>query len=316
MNAIVAAVETRQLELFLAVAEERSFTRAATRLHVVQSAVSASIKALERELGVSLFMRSSRSVSLTAEGAELVPVARRAVAALDEARDMVAGFRGTVRGRVAFGLLAAPDFLEIPQLLRTFRDSHPEVSVLARTSPSGAGGLVSGLLDESLDLSLVVLPLPAHPDVEFEPLLGGEYVFAAAADHPLALSEAIDPSELDAHGLVTMLRGFSLRGVLDEQLALWGVRAEVRIEVSDVSTMTRCIVAGLGVGLIPRYVVEAIPSLVRLDFGPMETNWAAALATKRGRRQSAAARALIDLIRAEVPLAAERIEAVSVPMGT
>jgi len=308
-------VETRQLESFLAVAEERSFTRAAERLHVVQSAVSASIKALEGELGVPLFTRNSRSVTLTAEGAGLVPAARRAIAALDEAKDVVAGFRGTVRGRVAFGLLAAPDFLEIPQMLRRFRDSHPEVSVLARTSPTGASGLVSGLLDESLDLSLVVLPLPAHPDIEFEELLGDDYVFAAATDHALAGRASIDPSELDSHGLVTMLRGFSLRGVLDEQLARWGVRPEVRIEVSDVATMTRCIAAGLGVGLIPRYVVDAVPAIVRLEVGPLETRWAAALATKRGRHRSAAAAALIDLIRAEVPLAETRMRSPSVPLS-
>ncbi len=300
-------MEVRQLEQFLAVAEERSFTRAAERLHLVQSAVSSSIKALEKELGTPLFVRTSRSVTLTAEGAGLVPAARRAVAALDDARDVVAGFRGTVRGSVSLGLLAAPDFLDMPRMLRVFRDTHQEASVSARTSPNGAAGLIAGLLDETLDVSLVVLPLPAHPDIEFQELVGSDYVFAAARDHPLASRDSIGPQELASADVVTMLRGFSLRGVLDEQFARWGVRPEVRIEVSDVMTMARCLAAGLGVGLVPDYVVGATPELVRLAVDTTETRWAAALASKRGRRRSSAASAFVDLMIAEVPLARERM---------
>ena len=98
-------MELRQLAHFLAVAEERHFTRAATRAHLTQSSLSSSIRALERELGTDLFVRSTRQVELTEAGRALLPSAHEAIAAAEAGRDAVAGVRGLVRGQLALGVI-------------------------------------------------------------------------------------------------------------------------------------------------------------------------------------------------------------------
>src|SRR5919198_245380 len=98
-------MELRHLATFVAVAEEGSFTRAAGRLHVVQSAVSAAVRALERELGVTLFDRSTHRVELTDAGRALLPEARRTLAAAAAARDAVDQLRGGLRGTVRLGMM-------------------------------------------------------------------------------------------------------------------------------------------------------------------------------------------------------------------
>src|ERR1700761_1197938 len=98
-------MELRQLTAFVAVAEDGSFTRASDRLHVVQSAVSANVRNLERELGARLFDRSTHRVALTEEGHALLPEARAALQATTAARDAVDAVRGGVRGTVLLGTM-------------------------------------------------------------------------------------------------------------------------------------------------------------------------------------------------------------------
>ena len=136
-------MELRQLEHFVAVAEEQHFTRAAARVHVVQSSLSASIKALERELGEPLFVRDNRRVTLTQAGRALLPSARAALAAVDEGRDAVAGLRGVLRGQLHVGAIQTLGVVDLAALLATFRQgpsrghSSPE---LGRSRRPGAGG--------------------------------------------------------------------------------------------------------------------------------------------------------------------------------
>ncbi len=295
-------MDVRQLEVFLAVADERNFTRAAERLHLVQSAVSSTIKSLERELGFALFSRGPRSVELTREGEGFLPSARAAVAALAEAKDVAADVRGQVRGTVNLGVLATPDFAQIPLALRAFREAYPEVVVAARTSPAGTAGLLQGLIDGSLDLSLVVLPFPIPDQIEVEPLLSGDHVFAVGRGHPLAATAESEsdgpivstgPAILAEADLLSMPRGFAVRRALEEQLAAWDVAAEIRMELPDVGSLATCIADGLGVGILPRHLVEAEPRLRVIEIPGTAMRWTAALAVRRDRPRSAATRVLM-----------------------
>lgn len=113
-------MELRQLEYFIAVAEERNFTRAAGRLHIVQSAVSAAIKSLERELGTPLFERTSKHVALTDAGAALLPKARGTLDAVRDARDAVDEVRGGLRGTLRIGTLNSVAVIDVPVVLGAF----------------------------------------------------------------------------------------------------------------------------------------------------------------------------------------------------
>jgi DNA-binding transcriptional LysR family regulator len=154
-------MELRQLAHFVAVAEELHFTRAAARVRVVQSSLSASIHALEREVGAPLFVRDSRHVMLTQAGRALLPAARRVLAAADEGRDAVAGIRGVLRGQLHVGAIQTLAVIDLPALLAGFRRAHPGVTI--RLSHDAAPVLASAAADAQLDIAFIDGPTdPAH----------------------------------------------------------------------------------------------------------------------------------------------------------
>src|ERR1700760_333234 len=120
-------VKLHQLEYFVAVAEELSFTRGARRAHVVQSAVSAAITRLERELNAPLLERTRRRVSLTDAGSALLPEARATLAAAQSARDVVAAVRGGLRGSVTLGMMLSTGPVDLAAVLGGFHAAHPDV---------------------------------------------------------------------------------------------------------------------------------------------------------------------------------------------
>src|ERR1700753_1248585 len=138
-------MELRQLAVFVAVAEEGSFTRAADRLHVVQSAVSAGVRNLERELGASLFDPSAPRVQLTDAGNALLPEARTTLAAATAARDAVDAVRGGIRGTVLLGTMQAQGMraIDVPGLLAEFRQEHPHVEVRIRHAAGGSAEMAA-----------------------------------------------------------------------------------------------------------------------------------------------------------------------------
>jgi DNA-binding transcriptional LysR family regulator len=164
-------MELRQLMTFVAVAEEGSFTRASERLHVVQSAVSASIRKLERELDVTLFDRSTHQVRLTDAGTALMPEARRTLAAAAAAREAVDEVKGGLRGTVALGTMQAQGMhsLNVPALLRDFRVRHPGVKVTIRHA-GGSSAMANQVREGRLDLAFVALPGRSWPGVTLTPL--------------------------------------------------------------------------------------------------------------------------------------------------
>jgi DNA-binding transcriptional LysR family regulator len=143
-------VELRHLEYFLAVAEEEHFTRAAERLHVAQSGLSASIRALERELGAPLFARSTRRVALTEAGRALLVEARRTLASVAAARNAVAAVQGLLRGTVSIGTEQCLAVIDLPTVLSRFRTVHPGVEI--RLRQAGSTGLVEEVRSGGLDL--------------------------------------------------------------------------------------------------------------------------------------------------------------------
>jgi DNA-binding transcriptional LysR family regulator len=129
-------MELRQLEAFVAVAEERNFTRAATRLHVVQSGLSATIRSLERELHAQLFRRTTRQVELTPAGAALVSEARRTLASARAAAEAVSAVEGLQRGAVTVGIMQASTIFDLPGLLARYRQTYPRIELRLRHAAS------------------------------------------------------------------------------------------------------------------------------------------------------------------------------------
>src|ERR1700722_3348596 len=174
-------MELRQLDHFVAIAEEGSVTKAARRLNYVQSALSVSVQALERELGVRLFDRTTHRVALTGAGEALLPAARRTLAAAEETRDIAAAVRGVLRGTLRVGIMQSFAFADVPGLLGTFRRQHPEVEIQVRPAAGGSAVLVEELRRGGLDIAFIAL-LDPPSGVTTIPLGSEELVLIVAPD--------------------------------------------------------------------------------------------------------------------------------------
>jgi DNA-binding transcriptional LysR family regulator len=289
-------MDLRQISHFVAVAEERNFTRAASRMHVVQSAISASIKALEREVGADLFVRMPRDIELTAEGAALLGDARGVLEAMERLNDSVGSLNGVLRGQLAVGLLAAPDRLGISRVVASFTKEHPEVRIQVRSSTSGTAGLIAALLDESLDMSLILLPFPVPPTIRTEVLLSGRTMLAVQADHPLASRGSVSATEAAAYDFVDYPVGFSARYAVDAEFERLGVERDIKVEASGTELARSYILAGVAIGFLSDADIEETPGLVAVEVEGISPSWTGVLATKRDRHVGRAAAALRRLI--------------------
>jgi DNA-binding transcriptional LysR family regulator len=252
------AMETRHLEFFVAVADELSFTRAAERVQVVQSTVSAGIRALEREVGARLFERSTRQVALTPTGRAALPRAREALAAVAQMRVLGADAQHAVRGSLRVGMLTNLESLRLPTVLGDFRRAHPEVELSMRTSPRGSTGLLDDVRRSRVDVAFCGLSVTELSGVAVRVLRRQPFLALVPPRHHLAGRDEVSVRDLLGDDFVEMPRGFGTRKVVDDWLAGAGLRRRVTIEVPDLSTVPEYVAAGLGVALVPEQTVESM----------------------------------------------------------
>ncbi|MEV0902728.1 LysR family transcriptional regulator [Actinoplanes sp. NPDC049802] len=288
-------MELRQLEYFVAVAEEQHFTRAAARLHVVQSAVSAAIKTLERELGVPLLDRNAKSVRLTDAGAALLPRARIALDAARDARDAVAEVRGGLRGTLRIGTLASIRIVDLPALLGEYHRRHPGVLLQTAVSPGGSRGLIELLQEHRLDLGFVSVPGPRPAGLHLTELTSAVMDLAVPAGHPLDGRAEVAVEELGGLGFIDLPVGYGNRDVADRAFAEASVRRHVTIEITDIGTSADYVRNGLGVALLPRFLLRDVTGIAVMPVTGADLRWPLSLAVPAARAPSAAARALIAL---------------------
>src|SRR5690606_15105551 len=183
-------MDRRRLEYFIAVAEEMSFTRAAQRLHVTQSTLSAGIKALESELKAELVTRSTRSVKLTEAGSALLPEARAALEALDRARAAVEPISAGLRGSLTVGMLTSMTIVDVPALAGDFHRRHPGVRLRITMSQRGTAGLVEEIKESRMDVAFVGTHV-RHEHLNVTPIKKYDLQLLVAEDHPLAQRDTV-----------------------------------------------------------------------------------------------------------------------------
>ncbi|MFJ7159191.1 LysR family transcriptional regulator [Streptomyces sp. NPDC101118] len=244
-------MELQQMRYVLAVAETNSFTRAAERCLVVQSALSHQIARLERELGAKLFERTSRRVRLTPAGAAFLPAARQAVEAAERAAAEVAAAVGEVRGRLSVGLIPTVAAADVPGALREFRRRHPHVRIGLRVGASDE--LTEQVREGVVDVAFLGLPATSQPRGVAAHELGRDRLVAVAApDHPLTAEPAVDLRRLSSEVFVDLPAGTAGRLQSDQAFAAAGLTREVAFEVNTAdSLMARLVGAGLAVALLP-----------------------------------------------------------------
>ncbi|MFE1415280.1 LysR family transcriptional regulator [Streptomyces sp. NPDC085524] len=243
-------MELQQMRYVVAVAETNSFTRAAGRCLVVQSALSHQIARLEKELGARLFERTSRRVRLTPAGAAFLPIARQCLDAAERAVAEVAAAVGEVRGRLAVGLIPSVAAVDIPSALRDFHRQHPDVRITLRVGASEE--LTEQVREGALDVAFLGLPTTARPEgVEAVELARDPLVAVVAPDHPLAQEPTADLRRLSAEVFVDLPANTAGRVQSDQAFAAAGLSRDVAFEVTNADFLARLVGQGLGIALLP-----------------------------------------------------------------
>jgi DNA-binding transcriptional LysR family regulator len=243
-------MELRQLEYFVAVAEEGSFTRAAVREHVAQPGISAQIKQLEREFGEPLFERIRTGARLTEAGRAALGPARSALAAVATARANVDELAGLTRGRVAIGTIAAGGAMDLPELLASYHRRYPEVEITLVEDTSDV--LVDRVHSGELDLAWVGRSGTTRtPGVQTRKVVDERVTAVVARDHPLAGRRSIRLSQLTDHPLICQPRGTGIRGALDAGGVQAGVHVAVQFETTAPLVSIDLARKGLGVAVVP-----------------------------------------------------------------
>ncbi|MFJ4850500.1 MULTISPECIES: LysR family transcriptional regulator [unclassified Streptomyces] len=243
-------MELRNLRHFVALADERSFTRAAARELIVQSGLSSSVRALEKDVGALLFVRGTRPVRLTSEGEALVPVARQVLDAAESARQAVRDARGVLSGRLRIGAMhTIGHTLPFTSWIARFALAHPGVDVTVGQLPAvrmlemvGAG---------ELDCAVMPLVPPYSEGLEVVPLLEEPVVLACAPDHPLADGEPVTLERLAAERFVDTPPGWAIRVQADRAFRDAGLARRTVCEVGEWPMLLDLVAAGVGVALVP-----------------------------------------------------------------
>ena len=293
-------MELRQLRMFVAVAEEGGFSHAADRLHVVQSAVSAGIRGLERELGTALFDRSTRHVELSDAGRALLPEARTVLSAVTLASDSVAQVGSGLRGSVTLGMMQAQGMRRVStaRLIASFQRDHPGVQISAR-HVGGSTEMARQIDEGGLDLGLLSLIDKAPAGLELTPLGGEPMLLACAPGHPLAGSDTVSLAELADERFVDMPEGWGVRMVTDRAFAAAGIARTVSFELNDSASVIEFVREGLGVALLPGSMAAIAPEVRQIPINGAAPSFDIYLAEPTGRRRTAAATALGAAIRAQ-----------------
>jgi DNA-binding transcriptional LysR family regulator len=289
-------VDLRQLEYFLAIVEEGSFTRAATRLYMVQSSLSASLLALERELGTELFIRGRRGAELTDAGRAFLQPARTTLQEADRARDAVAEIHGLLRGSVRIATVATPPSLDVCHTIRRFREEHPDVDV--EVVPHGARHVTALVADGQVDFGITPLIERTGSALCFEPLVSTPLVIACPPGHRLAGVRNLDLRELVVEPIIDLPRGWWARDLFDRAVEERGLCRQVRLEVTDWLAALTMVQRGVGLSYGPHACIDTeIFCDVGLASLAAPPTWDLGIATRDASLRGAAGRAFLDAYR-------------------
>jgi DNA-binding transcriptional LysR family regulator len=293
-------MEVRQLQTFCVLAEELNFTRTAERVHTVQSNVTSQIKALEAELGSPLFDRLAKRVVLTESGRRFRPYAEKALAAMDE------GLQAVKSGLEPAGPLRiyAPESVlayRLPEVLKIFRKRFPRVEIIFRPEPDNS--LAAELECGKIDLAISMSDSVDDKQLSSFPMRSEEVYLFATPEHPLANAKKVKPQDLLDQTLLLTESGCGYRKKLDVQLAAVSVRPQHITEFSSVEAIKQCVIAGLGIGLLPQIVIAS--ELKKKQFALM--NWSGGKMTiathviwHKDKWISAAMQAFLEVLKARL----------------
>lgn len=298
-----------QLEAFVQVAGQRSFSRAAEALFLTQPSVTARIQALERDLGERLFERSGRGVRLTEVGACFLPHAERVLQALNTGRDAIDSLRNLQSGSLVIASATTVSTFILPNLLKVFRSRFPRVEVSVKTGRSEQ--VLQMLLQDEAQVGLVRAVY--HQDIETKGLIEDELVLVANPEHELANLGKVTVEQLGEHAFIFFDRNSSYYSLAQGLFRQHGVVPRTQMEMDSMEASKAMVEEGLGIALLPRMAVERDLQNGRLreiEIAGMSNNPTRqiALISRRSRPLGPVAQAFVEIV--QETLAANKAQSV------
>jgi len=298
-------ISLRQLQIFEAVVRHMSYTRAAEELHLTQPAVSMQVRQLEEELGLPLFEKPGRGITLTEAGQELVPYSQGINRSLRELQDDMESLKGVSRGRLSVAVASTVNYFA-PRLLAAFHLRYPGIAL--SLDVTNREQLLRLLEANGVDVVLMGQP-PEGVEVESEVFMDNPLVVVAPPDHPLAGQADIPLQRMAEETFVLREPGSGTRQAMDRFFADQGIAFRRGMQMTRNEAIKQSVRAGLGLSVVSVHTIElelATGKLVLLDVVgfPIQRQWY--LVYRRGKRLSPSARAFREFVLSEArPMAAE-----------
>ncbi len=245
-------VSLRQLRIFATVGKHLSFSRAAEELALTAPAVSMQIKDLEEQVGMLLFDRSNRTVSLTTVGEYLLAHARKVLAAMRDAEDMVANLRGLKGGTLDIVMASTATYF-VPRLLAQFRKEHPQIEIRLQVAENRLQ-IAQVMQRGEAELAVMGRP-PSEWASRAEPFAWNPLVLVTDIDHPFAKSGLVPPQALAREAFILREPGSSTREAIDEFMQAHHIRATAVMQMSSNEAIKQAVIAGMGVSLLSVHAI-------------------------------------------------------------
>ena len=296
-------VSTRQLQAFLNLAEQRSFTRAASLTHLSQPAFSALIRTLETAVGARLFDRTTRSVELTAEGRVFVDPARRLLTDAERAFGDMRDHAARRRGRVSVAVLPSLAAGWMPAVLARFHGKYPGIELDVADVLSDA--CIQRVRAGNADFALASARADSA-ELQAEPFCTDDFHVVCRRDHPLASKRRLQLQDLAPYPIVQLARSSSVRQHLEA--AIYPMRLQTVMELEQLSTVAGMVRAGLGLSVVPTLTLFHFdsPELATRPLDAPELHREIFIVQRRDRSLSIAAQALYEEVVASKPAPARR----------
>jgi LysR family cyn operon transcriptional activator len=291
-------MDFRQLEMFIAVAENSSFTIAGQQLYVAQSAISRKVKMLEEELGELLFKRVNKRLYLTPAGETMLRHSRKIFQDLRNAALEVSELSQMKRGSIRIGAGMTACMYILPPLLEQFRNLYPHVD--ARVVTGTSEYLIHQIRNNILDIGILTLPV-RHSDLETMAFRTEEMVVLVNATHPtLGKRKCIPACELANHPLILFSRETATRRLLDDMFASVGIEPQIAMESENVATIAPLVRINLGISIVP-LPVAADPGICKglhsIRISDFKVRRHVGLVVQRSANHPRAIREMVELFR-------------------
>ncbi len=288
-----------RLRIFQAVAEARSFTRAAEVVHLTQPGISKHIKQMEEYYGIPLFDRLGKKVALTQAGEILSEATEEIMASATAAEQRIEELKGLHGGKLVLGASFALGIYVLPGVLAAFRKRYPAVEVTVDISLSAK--IMAKILANKLDLGLV--SQEAHdPRLFARQFMTDELIAVVPSNHPWANRKRIRPQEFMRETFIVAARGAGVRAAVEERLKQKGIVLTNVIDFGNMEGVKRAVEAGLGISIQPQSVVQreiSAGSLTGVSLAGLDDKLGRFYVCRRDKHLSNAAKAFLALLQAQ-----------------